>query len=56
MWEREDYVSGREEGTGMCHGVIVLMIAWSGDYVSSIFDVAKGTDDQSEELRSHSFW
>jgi len=40
----------------MCHGVIVLMIAWSGDYVSSILDVAYGTDDQSKEFGGHSFW
>ena len=56
MWEREDYVLGREERAGMSLCGIVLIAAWSGDYVSSILDVANGTDDQSEEFGGHSFW
>jgi len=42
MWEREDYVSGREEGSGMSLCGIVLMVAWTGDYVSSSLRMRMG--------------
>jgi len=42
MWEREDYVFGREERTGTSLCGIVLIVAWSGDYVSSILRMRMG--------------
>ena len=42
MWEREDYVLGREERAGMSLCGIVLIAAWSGDYVSSILRMRMG--------------